>query len=80
MISGLRGFWVASLSRLQKLIGFFSESRRRKAGEMAEEETSRPHDEPLWPLVQILGEIARRVEREEAKLKERDDNDDSQAA
>lgn len=47
---------------------------------MTAEVESQPDDAPLWPLVQVLGDIARRVEREGAKPGERDDNDESQVA
>ncbi len=41
-----------------------------------------PDDAVLWPLIQVLGDIARRVERDEqaATTTGRDDDDESQAA
>lgn len=47
---------------------------------MTDEAEPEPDDTDLWPLVQVLGDIARRVEREEMKPKDGDEKDEVEAA
>ena len=46
---------------------------------MDEEATSQPDDAVLWPLVQVLGDIARRVERDEQAESTDSDSDEDDA-
>lgn len=46
---------------------------------MTDDATSQPDDAVLWPLVQVLGDIARRVAREEQAESTEPGSDDDNA-